>query len=99
MALKPAVTLVSAGAIVLLAGAGLATFNWQLLNGAVLWPDRGVWLAVAVGVLLGCTGLVLLMLGVQRMADARDARRMADGPVGPLAGRTELRSSQWPSEQ
>lgn len=99
MALKPAVTLVSAGTIVLLAGACLATLNWQLLNGAVLWPDPGVWLAVAGGVLLGCIGLVLLMLGVQRIVNEREMRRMDDGPVGPLAGRTKLRSSQWPSEQ
>jgi hypothetical protein len=99
MALKPAVILVSAGTLALLAGVGISAFNWQLLYGPVLWPDPGLWLAVAGGALLSCIGVVLLMLGVQRIVDDRDARRMADRPVGPLAGRRNLRSSQWPSEQ
>lgn len=99
MALKPAVMLVSAGAIALLAGAGISTFNWQLLYGPILWPDPGLWLAVAGGALLSCVGLVLLMLGAQRIVDSREAQRRREGPVGPLAGRRNLRSSQWPSEQ
>lgn len=99
MAPRPAAGTIISGLILLFIGGPVVMATWFAAANTFFLSEHAVWAAFTTGTAVGLAGLGMLVAGIRRAIARREYRLAVFGPVGPLAGRTNLNQSVWPSEQ